>query len=127
MRDVLVIGGVIFILLGIFAVFAQTGNFVDYRRMRHLKLHGVDGQAVYVRHEYVTNSHRVFFDVCLPEGEAPARFHEYMQGLPGPRVRQSRSCMTGESQSVPGRECGMNFHLTQSGQSSCFSVAVVWR
>ncbi|MGP2435666.1 hypothetical protein [Streptomyces sp. JW3] len=44
----------------------------------------MDGQAVYVFHEYVTNSHRVFLDICLPEGQPRARFHEYMQALPGP-------------------------------------------
>lgn len=84
MRDAMLLGGVILIFLGVFAVIAQAGNFVDYRRMRHLKRHGIDGRAVYARHEYVTNSHRVFFDVCLPEGQPPARFHQYMQALPGP-------------------------------------------
>ncbi|WP_320784702.1 hypothetical protein [Streptomyces sp. CRN 30] len=59
-------------------------NYATYRRMQHLKRHGVDGQAIYKFHEYVTNSHRAFFDVCLPEGQPRARFYEYMQGLPGP-------------------------------------------
>ncbi|WP_329272086.1 hypothetical protein [Streptomyces pseudovenezuelae] len=76
--------GLVLMLLGFFALLAQSGNFVEYRLMRKLKHHGVDGQAVYKFYEYVTNSHRAFFDVCLPEGEPPARFHEYMQALPGP-------------------------------------------
>lgn len=71
-------------MFGCFALLAQSDNFVDYRLLRNLKHHGVDGQAVYKFYEYVTNSHRAFFDVCLPEGKPPARFHEYMQALPGP-------------------------------------------
>ncbi|SEC88543.1 hypothetical protein SAMN04490357_3162 [Streptomyces misionensis] len=69
---------------GCFALLAQSGNFVIYRLMRGLKHHGVEGQAVYAFHEYATGSHRVFFDVCLPEGAPPARFHEHMRELPGP-------------------------------------------
>ncbi|WP_143070824.1 hypothetical protein [Streptomyces malaysiense] len=76
--------GLVLILFGFFALLAQSGNLVEYRLMRNLKHHGVDGQAVYKFYEYVTNSHRAFFDVCLPQGEPPARFHEYMQALPGP-------------------------------------------
>ncbi|MGW5367643.1 hypothetical protein ACWER6_30390 [Streptomyces sp. NPDC004009] len=76
--------GLVLIVFGFFALLAQSGNFVEYRIMRHLKHHGVNGQATFRFHEYATNSHLAFFDVCLPEGEPPARFHEYMRTLPGP-------------------------------------------
>ncbi|MFF5402217.1 hypothetical protein ACFY8K_10005 [Streptomyces misionensis] len=76
--------GLVLMLFGFFALLAQSGNFVIYRLMRGLKHHGVQGQAVYAFHEYATGSHRVFFDVCLPEGAPRARFHEYMSELPGP-------------------------------------------
>jgi hypothetical protein len=84
MADVAAVLGVILLGLGIFLMVAQTGNYVEYRLMQHLKRHGVDGQAVYVFNQYATNSNRVFFDVILPEGEAPARFREYMPTVPGP-------------------------------------------
>lgn len=76
--------GLILICLGLLSLFAQSGSFLLHRRLQALKHHGVNGQAVYVFHDYVTNSNRVFFDVCLPEGEPPARFSEYMQTVPGP-------------------------------------------
>ncbi|MDQ1047848.1 DUF3592 domain-containing protein [Streptomyces sp. V4I2] len=85
MFDFPVILGIGLIVFGVFALLAQSGNFVTYRLMRNLKHHGVDGQAVYKSHEYANpRSQRVYFDVRLPEGEPRAEFHEYMQGLPGP-------------------------------------------
>ncbi|MGW0710780.1 hypothetical protein ACWD4G_33325 [Streptomyces sp. NPDC002643] len=53
--------GLVLMMFGCFALVAQSGNFVDYRLMRNLKHHGVDGQVVYKFYEYVTNSHRAFF------------------------------------------------------------------
>jgi hypothetical protein len=76
--------GALLIGFGLLSMLAQSGNFLLHRRLRALKHHGVDGQAVYAFHEYATNSHRVFLDICLPEGQPQARFHEYMQTLPGP-------------------------------------------
>ena len=35
--------GSVLILFGCFALLAQSGNFVEYRLMRNLKHHGVDG------------------------------------------------------------------------------------
>ncbi|MFJ8106766.1 DUF3592 domain-containing protein [Streptomyces sp. NPDC096132] len=84
MPDFPVVLGLVLMMFGCFALLAQSGNFVEYRLMRHLKHHGVEGQAVYKFYEYVTGSHRAFFDVRLPEGQPQARFHEYMQALPGP-------------------------------------------
>ncbi|MET8166947.1 hypothetical protein ABZT34_22290 [Streptomyces sp. NPDC005329] len=84
MSDFLAALGIILIFLGLFALVAQSGNFVIYRQMRKLKYHGVDGQAVYRRHEYGNaRARRVYFDVCLPEGEPPVEFHEYMRVPPG--------------------------------------------
>ncbi|WP_327317960.1 hypothetical protein [Streptomyces sp. NBC_01235] len=100
-----VVLGCVLIMFGCFALFAISGNIVKYRVMRKLKYHGVNGQAVYRFHEYANpRSQRVYFDVCLPEGVPPARFHEYMQGLPGPEgtvvpvvydSRKPRYAMTG--------------------------------
>ncbi|MEU4655405.1 DUF3592 domain-containing protein [Streptomyces sp. NPDC023723] len=80
----MIFAGAVLICLGLLSIFAQSGSFLEHRRLQALKHHGVDGQAVYAFHEYVTNSHRVFLDICLPEGQPRARFHEYMQALPGP-------------------------------------------
>ena len=97
--------GVVLALFGCFALLAQSGSFVNYRLMRNLKRHGVDGQAIYKFREYANpRSDRVFFDICLPEGEPRARFHEYMQELPGPEgtvvpvvydIRKPRRAKTG--------------------------------
>jgi hypothetical protein len=84
MSDLLIISGSILMMLGVFSLVAQAGNYVEYRLMQRLKHYGVDGQAVYAFKQYVTNSNRAFFDVILPEGQAPARFREYMRELPGP-------------------------------------------
>ncbi|WP_405949971.1 hypothetical protein OG588_29790 [Streptomyces prunicolor] len=77
--------GIVLALFGVFALLAQSGSYAEYRLMRALRDHGVEGEAVFRREEYASGSkNRMYFDVCLPEGDVQAEFHEYLPGIPGP-------------------------------------------
>ncbi|MFJ4632625.1 hypothetical protein [Streptomyces sp. NPDC088847] len=85
MPSILLSLGIVLALFGVFALLAQSGSYVEYRLMRALRDHGVEGEAVFRREEYASGAKsRMYFDVCLPEGAAQVEFHEYMTAIPGP-------------------------------------------
>ncbi|MEU1660892.1 DUF3592 domain-containing protein [Streptomyces griseofuscus] len=77
--------GIVLALFGLFALLAQSGNYVTYRLMRDLKNHGAEGAAVFLREEYASGpNNRMYFAVHLEEGASQREFHEYMPEAPGP-------------------------------------------
>jgi hypothetical protein len=68
--------GLFFIFLGTVALAAQWGSFLDYRRLRKLERHGVEGEATITQRCAVRGHERYLFAVRLPDGASAAEFSE---------------------------------------------------
>lgn len=78
--------GIFFIFLGTCGLLIQLNSFWVYRTLRRLEKSGVEGEATITRWEPVGGQMRLYFQVCLPEGESAAEFEEVMLepvGSPG--------------------------------------------
>ncbi|MER5218701.1 DUF3592 domain-containing protein [Streptomyces sp. NPDC002838] len=63
------IAGVGFVLMGIGSLlcFANSGGLVEYLKLRNLERHGVEGEAVSPREEWLSSGPHVFYKILLPE------------------------------------------------------------
>ncbi|MDQ1047849.1 DUF3592 domain-containing protein [Streptomyces sp. V4I2] len=63
-------------VLGFAAMISHIGIFRDYRRLRNLARHGVEGEAVSTAQDYAgAGQYRVQYEVRLADGESKAEFH----------------------------------------------------
>ncbi|WP_129309460.1 DUF3592 domain-containing protein [Streptomyces sp. L2] len=81
------LAGIFFVFLGTCGLLIQAQSFVDYRRLRRLERHGIEGEATIVRTAPGRGLLlRCFFAVKLPGDEAGGEFCEVLlepMGSPG--------------------------------------------
>jgi hypothetical protein len=95
--------GIFFVFLGTCGLLIQLNSFRVYRTLRRLERSGVEGEATVTRWEPVGGQMRLYFQVCLPEGESAAEFAEVMlepagfagsaSGIPGPMGTADQGCL----------------------------------
>ena len=87
MSVILAVAGVILVALGIVACALNSGGLVNFLKLRNLKRHGVEGEAVSELQEWISSGHRVYYYVRLPGAtpqSVPPRFAEVGPEPQGP-------------------------------------------
>ncbi|MEU0810423.1 DUF3592 domain-containing protein [Streptomyces sp. NPDC005970] len=87
MRAVLAMAGIILIVLGIVACVLNLGGLLIFLKLRQLKRHGVEGEAVSELQEWINSGHRVYYKIVVhgisPQKRSP-RFIEVGPEPQGP-------------------------------------------
>ncbi|MFF9849486.1 DUF3592 domain-containing protein [Streptomyces litmocidini] len=80
----MVMVGALIMAVGGFALFVTIGNVLLWSKMRKLRRHGVQGEAVSVLHDWMEGKHRVHYRVILPDPDENRQFYETQVKEPEP-------------------------------------------
>lgn len=87
MSVILAVTGIVLISIGMVACMLNSGGLFIFLKLRNLKRHGVEGEAVSELQEWIRSGHRVYYYVRLPGAapqSVPPRFIEVGREPRGP-------------------------------------------
>ncbi|WP_460068751.1 DUF3592 domain-containing protein [Streptomyces sp. YKOK-I1] len=127
--------GAFFVFLGTCGLIIQLQSLWDYRRLRRLERHGVEGEATIVRTQPARGlTLRFFFAVRLPGGESGGEFSEVLLepvGSPGDVVPalydpgDPRRAKTGTRGSIDYKAERAAVYLFGGGGGALFVAGIV--
>ncbi|MBK3566466.1 DUF3592 domain-containing protein [Streptomyces sp. MBT62] len=71
--------GIIVMGIGALMCFANSGGLVKFLKLRNLKRHGVQGEAVSTLQEWISGGHRVYYLVLLPGAPSGSRQPHFIE------------------------------------------------
>ena len=85
MSVILAVTGIVLISIGMVACALNSGGLVTFLKLRNLKRHDVEGEAVSELQEWISSGHRVYYQIRVPGASPQDIPPQFIEVGPEPR------------------------------------------